>query len=113
MNWKDKIIGSCRCFTGGTNKVGLKPNNIVCDCNMNDLKFMLQSQKPISVVEIACVLIKLNKFTKNECRMIIQELTGLGTSNTISRATRKLINQGYHVFQDREKVIRAYDKENI
>ena len=113
-DWKEKINGYCRCFTGGNNKVGLIPNRDICECNANDLKFTLLSSKHIPKVDMVCAFIKVNIFTGQEIRNAITDLTRTPTSGLIfTQARHKLDKQGYHTFYGKGRIIKAFDKGHI
>jgi len=113
-DWKEKLNGYCPCFTGGDNKVGLRNNQEVCNCNGNELKFTLLSNKKLDPIELTTKLIKINLFTRKEILQALSEITKKRTyDNSVWQAQKKLTQQGYIVFYDENRILKAYEKEKV
>lgn len=113
-DWKEKLLGFCPCFTGGQNKIGLNKNYDVCNCNANELKFILLSKKKIKKIDIFYHLIKLNIFTKKQCIQAVAEITNSVTNDfAYVLARRKLKENGYKTFYTKQATTKTYDRSKI
>jgi hypothetical protein len=115
MSWKDKVKYSCKCFCGEDNSIGLINNKDVCDCNANDFKLALLSDKHQTQISIAKALIKLGLLTRVECMECLVDLcnSGKGSDHLYNLARKQLKKEEFHIFYDKQRIVHAYDKNKI